>query len=132
MKKGEDFGELAKRYSEGQTAKQGGDMGAFERGQLPKPLEDQVFKMNANDLTDVIQTKAGFEIMQSGSITYQAGQQPIRKSRKRNHQYILSPTNAARSCAAISANCAKQSYVTIKPGYVDSAAVGGNSWASKK
>ena len=34
VKDGEDFGELAKRFSDGSTAKQGGDLGTFERGQL--------------------------------------------------------------------------------------------------
>ena len=39
MKNGEDFGELAKRFSDGSTAKQGGDLGTFERGQLAANLE---------------------------------------------------------------------------------------------
>ena len=34
VKDGDDFGELAKRFSDGSTAKQGGDLGTFERGQL--------------------------------------------------------------------------------------------------
>ena len=46
--KGEDFAELAKRYSEGTTAKDGGDLGRFERGQLAPQLEDAVFKMDKN------------------------------------------------------------------------------------
>ena len=125
VKKGEDFGELAKRYSDGQTAKQGGDMGAFGRGQLAKSLEDQVFKMNRGDMTDVIQTKAGFEILRVEE-HYQAGEQPYDKVEGEisNKFYQDKMQPALRSYLA---ELREESYLTIKPGYVDSAAVGGNS-----
>src|SRR5277367_6463415 len=46
VKKGDDFNEIAKRYSEGSTAKdQGGDLGVFKRGVLSPQLNDVVFKM---------------------------------------------------------------------------------------
>ena len=125
IKKGEDFGELAKRYSDGQTAKQGGDMGAFGRGQLAKPLEDQVFKLNRGDMTDVIQTKAGFEILRVDE-HYQAGQQPFDKVENEitNKFYQDKMQPALRSYLA---ELREESYLTIKPGYVDSASTGGNS-----
>jgi peptidyl-prolyl cis-trans isomerase SurA len=125
IKKGEDFGELAKRYSDGQTAKQGGDMGAFGRGQLAKPLEDQVFKLNRGDMTDVIQTKAGFEILKVEE-HYQAGQQPFDKVENEitNKFYQDKMQPALRSYLA---ELREESYLTIKPGYVDSASTGGNS-----
>ena len=43
--KGEDFSEIAKRYSEGPTAQQGGELGTFERGQLDTQIEAEVFKV---------------------------------------------------------------------------------------
>ncbi|MGH9699904.1 MAG: peptidylprolyl isomerase, partial [Candidatus Acidiferrales bacterium] len=76
--KGEDFTQLATRYSEGSTAKQGGDLGTFERGQLSPQLEDVVFKMSKGQVTDVIQTKTGFEILKVED-HFQAGQQPVNK-----------------------------------------------------
>src|ERR1019366_7351691 len=57
VKNGEDFGELAKRFSDGSTAKQGGDLGTFQRGQLASNLEPTVFKLNKNDVTDVLPTQ---------------------------------------------------------------------------
>ncbi|MFZ1031670.1 MAG: peptidylprolyl isomerase, partial [Candidatus Acidiferrales bacterium] len=77
--KGEDFGELAKRYSEGSTAKdQSGDLGTYQRGQLSPQLEAVVFKMDKDQITDVIQTKTGFEILKVEN-HYQAGLQPMNK-----------------------------------------------------
>lgn len=60
VKDGEDFGEIAKRYSDGSTAKQGGFLGVYKRGELSKELEDRVFAMKKKDLTDVLDTKQGY------------------------------------------------------------------------
>ena len=76
--KGDDFNEIAKRYSEGSTAKDGGDLGTFQRGQLSPQLEGVVFKMDKGQITDVIQTKTGFEVLKVEN-HYQAGLQPLDK-----------------------------------------------------
>jgi peptidyl-prolyl cis-trans isomerase SurA len=60
VKDGEDFAEIAKRLSDGTTKEQGGYIGAFKRGELAKQLEDTVFKMKHNELTEVMETKQGF------------------------------------------------------------------------
>ena len=60
VKNGDDFGELAKRFSDGSTAKQGGDLGTFERGQLAPNLEALVFKLKRKDVTDVIPPRPVF------------------------------------------------------------------------
>src|SRR5207248_4210390 len=75
VKNGEDFGELAKHFSDGSTAKQGGDLGKFEHGQLAANIEQAVFLLKRLQTTDVIPTKTGFLILQVGE-HYEAGQQP--------------------------------------------------------
>jgi peptidyl-prolyl cis-trans isomerase SurA len=125
LKKGEDFAELARRYSDGPTAKDGGDLGAYQLGQLSKPLEDVVFKMNRGDLTDVIRTKAGFEIFRVNE-HFQSGLQPLEKVTNEiaNKLFMERMEPELRSYLA---ELREQSYLVIKPGYVDSAAVAGNS-----
>src|SRR6266446_4297299 len=54
---GEDFGEIAKRLSDGSTKSQGGFLGVYKRGELSKELEDKVFQMKRNQLTDVMETR---------------------------------------------------------------------------
>src|SRR3989449_9880622 len=44
VKDGEDFGEIAKRFSDGRTKSQGGFLAVSKRGELPKELELGVFK----------------------------------------------------------------------------------------
>ena len=72
VKDGEDFGEMAKRFSDSKTKTQGGFLGLYRRGELSKELEDKVFKMKKNELTEVTETKQGFLVLQVLSITTRA------------------------------------------------------------
>ena len=63
IKKGEKFTDVAKQYSKGPTAANGGDLGYFKRGTLAKQLEDTVFAMKPDTVTDPIRTKQGFVIL---------------------------------------------------------------------
>jgi peptidyl-prolyl cis-trans isomerase SurA len=121
--KGEDFDQLVKRYSEGSTAQQEGDLGAFERGQLSPQLEEAVFPLDKNQFTDVIQTKTGFEILRVRD-HYQAGLQPLEKVENEisNVLYRQKMDPAMRDYLGM---LREESYVLVKPGFVDSAAVTG-------
>jgi peptidyl-prolyl cis-trans isomerase SurA len=120
---GDDFAELAKRRSEGSTAQDGGELGSYERGQLAPQLADAVFKLDKNGVTDVIQTKTGFEVLQVNE-HYQAGLQPIDKVSDQitNILYKQKMDPAMRSYLA---ELREESYVTVKPGFTDTAAVPG-------
>jgi peptidyl-prolyl cis-trans isomerase SurA len=124
--KGDDFNEIAKRYSEGSTAKdRGGDLGTFPKGELDQKLEDVVFKMDKGQITDVIQTKTGFEILKVEN-HYQAGLQPVDKVENEimNRLYMEKMQPQMREYLA---QLREESYVMVKPGYTDSAAVAGAS-----
>jgi len=121
FKNGEDFGELAKHFSDGSTAKQGGDLGRFEHGQLASNIEQAVFALQRLQTTDVIPTKTGFLILQVGE-HYAAGQQPEEKIdneiQDRLYNERLRPT-----LRAYLETLREDSYVAVKPGYTDTAAV---------
>jgi peptidyl-prolyl cis-trans isomerase SurA len=63
LRGGAAFDEIAKKYSDGPSAQQGGDLGLFKRGTLAKELEDKTFAMKVGDTTDVIRTKQGYVIL---------------------------------------------------------------------
>ncbi|HXN21069.1 MAG TPA: peptidylprolyl isomerase [Candidatus Binatus sp.] len=123
--KGEDFNEIAKHFSEGSTAKDGGELGTFELGMLSKQLEDIVFKLDKGQMTDVIQTKTGFEVLKVEA-HYQAGLQPLDKVENEimNRIYGQKMQPTMREYLG---QLREQSYVMVKPGYTDSAAVPGAS-----
>jgi len=124
IKEGEDFATLAKRFSDGSTAQQGGFLGTYKRGELAKQLEEQVFGMKKNQLTDVIETKQGFLILQVLE-RYEEGEQPFEKVENEimDHLYTERMEPALREYLK---TLREQSYVVVKPGYQDMAG-GGNS-----
>jgi peptidyl-prolyl cis-trans isomerase SurA len=121
--KGEDFSALAKRYSQSTSAQDGGELGTYERGQLAKQLEDAVFGLDKGQFTDVIQTKTGFEILKVED-HFQAGLQPLEKVEGEitNILYRQKMQPALRTYLA---QLREESYVQVKPGYTDTAAVPG-------
>ncbi len=121
---GEDFGEIAKRYSDGATAKQGGYLGIYKRGELSKELEDTVFKMKRNDLTEVMETKQGFLIIQVLE-HYDEGEQSLAKVENEINEKLYSQ-RMEPALREYLKTLREESYVVIKPGYQD-AAGGGNS-----
>jgi len=62
-RKGENFAELAKKYSEGPTKDSGGDLGYFSKGQMLKPFEDAVFKMKKGEISGLVRTPLGYHII---------------------------------------------------------------------
>jgi peptidyl-prolyl cis-trans isomerase SurA len=123
--KGEDFNEIAKHFSEGSTAKDGGVLGVFEHGQLSKQLEDIAFKMDKGQMTDVIQTKTGFEVLRVEA-HFQAGLQPLDKVENEIMNRIYSQ-KMQPTMREYLGQLREQSYVMVKPGYTDTAAVPGAS-----
>ncbi len=65
LKKGEDFQKLAKLYSEDPaSAKRGGDLGFTQRGDLVPEYETVAFNLKDGEISDIVQTKFGFHIIQ--------------------------------------------------------------------
>jgi peptidyl-prolyl cis-trans isomerase SurA len=121
---GDDFAAMAKRFSDGGTAQQGGYLGVYKRGELSKELEDIVFTMKKNQVTDVIETKQGFLILKIME-HYTEGEQPfeIVEPEIMDHLYSEHMEPAMREYLK---TLREQSYVVVKPGYQEVAG-GGNS-----
>ncbi len=122
---GENFGEIAKRMSDGSTKDQGGYLGTYKRGELAKQIEDKVFAMKHNQLTDVLETKQGYLILEVLE-HYDEGQQAFEKVKERimNQLYEEHMQPAMHDYLK---TLREQSYVVIKPAYVEAAGGAGNS-----
>jgi len=65
IKSGEDFGFLAKTYSEDPgSAGEGGDLGFFNRGDMAKEFTAYAFKLKAGETSPVFETEFGYHILQ--------------------------------------------------------------------
>ena len=63
LEEGESFAELAVRYSEGQTALDGGGLGWRKGSQLPTLFAETVVGLSAGQVSQPIQTGSGFHIV---------------------------------------------------------------------
>jgi parvulin-like peptidyl-prolyl isomerase len=57
-----DFKERARRYSVGVTAATGGDLGFFQRGDLPEDFEKAIFSLKTGQLSEPFESGFGFHI----------------------------------------------------------------------
>jgi peptidyl-prolyl cis-trans isomerase D len=65
-KKGTPFEELAKKFSEDKaSAKEGGDLGLFPRGQMVGPFEEAAFGLAPGEVSEVVETPFGFHIIRT-------------------------------------------------------------------
>jgi len=63
-KRGDDFAELARNYSEDRaTGERGSDLGWFGRGTTPKPFDDVVFSLQPGEIGGLAATDDGFHIV---------------------------------------------------------------------
>ncbi|KAI8379610.1 peptidyl-prolyl cis-trans isomerase pin1 [Radiomyces spectabilis] len=61
---GEDtLSALATNYSDCSSAKRGGDLGYFERGQMQKPFEDATFNLQVGELSKPVWTDSGVHLI---------------------------------------------------------------------
>jgi len=60
---GADFAELAKQYSEGPDAADGGLMGWVSRGDLVPELENAAFALAEGGISEIIETQWGFQLL---------------------------------------------------------------------
>jgi peptidyl-prolyl cis-trans isomerase SurA len=118
--KGGDFAELAKKYSGGQTAAQGGELGLFKRGVLAQVLEDQTFSLKAGESTQPIRTRQGFVILKVTEHD-QAGPAPMKDVEPQIQEaiYMQQMQPALREYLT---KLREDSYINLAPGFVDSGA----------
>ena len=118
--KGAKFEEVAKKSSDGPSAPQGGDLGYFKRGMLAKELEDRTFVMKTGEPSDVIRTKQGFVILEVTE--HQAEGVPTMKEVEPKIQDAIYMEKLQPALRAYLTKLREESYIDIKPGYVDSGA----------
>jgi len=120
---GDDFHQVAALYSQGSSAKDGGNLGTFKKGELAPQIEAIVFQLGKGQITDVIQTRTGFEFIKVED-HLQAEVQPMDKVETQIRDTIYAQKMQPRIREYL-AELREQSYVIVKPDYTDSALLTG-------
>ena len=122
---GDDFNRVAQLYSQGSTAKDGGALGTFKKGELAPQIEAVVFQMNKGQISEVIQTRTGFEFLKVED-HFQAGLQPLDAVQAD----IFNTIHAQKTLPLMRdylGELREQSNIMVKAGYNDSALLSGSS-----
>ena len=120
VKAGGKFDDLAKAYSGGPTAEQGGDLGLFKRGALAKVLEDQTFGLKAGEATSPIRTRQGFVILKVTD--HQAAGVPALKDVEPQIQDAMYMQAMQPALRAYLTKLREDAYIDIHSGFVDTGA----------
>jgi peptidyl-prolyl cis-trans isomerase SurA len=120
IRAGASFDEIAKKYSDGPSAAEGGALGVFERGKLAKTLEDKTFAMKTGEVSDVIRTKEGYIILRVDE-HQSAGTPPLKEvlPRIEDALYYQKLQPALRVYLT---KLREEAYIKYAPGYVDTGA----------
>jgi len=86
VKAGKDFADLSRKYSEGPSAKNGGDLDFFTREAMVKEFTDATFALQkVGDTSDLVRTQYGFHIIKlTGRKQYKDEDQRRLKSQLRS------------------------------------------------
>ncbi|XP_047317259.1 peptidyl-prolyl cis-trans isomerase Pin1-like [Impatiens glandulifera] len=57
------FSDVATRQSDCSSAKRGGDLGSFGRGQMQKPFEEATYSLKVGEISEIIETDSGVHII---------------------------------------------------------------------
>jgi peptidyl-prolyl cis-trans isomerase SurA len=124
-RKGEKFDDLVRDYSDAASKKEMGELGFFKRGELGKQIENMVFSMERNTVTDPIRVEKGFLILR-----VEERFKPGQASFEEVEQDIINRLYQPRMQPAIRTYLTKlrqDAFLEIKDGYVDTQAAPGKS-----
>ncbi|MGB6474166.1 MAG: peptidylprolyl isomerase [Candidatus Sulfotelmatobacter sp.] len=118
--KGASFEDIAKKYSDGASAADGGPLGVFKRGVLAKELEDKTFAMKPGEVSGVIRTKQGYVILKV--IEHQDAGIPPLKTAEPRIQDALYYQKLQPALRAYLTKLREEAYIKYSPGFVDTGA----------
>ena len=92
-RQGKDFGELARKYSEGPSKSEGGDLGYFSEGQMDKPFEEAAFKLKKDEISDLVRSRFGYHIIRVEDIK-EKRTKPLEEVREQIAEILLKNSSA--------------------------------------
>jgi peptidyl-prolyl cis-trans isomerase SurA len=117
LKAGQRFAEVAKKYSEGPNAEQGGDVGFMKEGTLAPDIAAAVAKLDPNEFSNPIQTRYGYVLLKVLE-RYSPGIPKFEEVEQRVNEVLYDQQMQPRLREYMT-QLRKESYIYRAPGYVD-------------
>jgi len=117
IKAGQKFSEVAKKYSDGPSAEQGGDVGMLKEGTLAPDIAAAVGKLDVNEFSNPIQTKYGYIILKVME-RYSPGIPKFEEVEQRVDEVLYNQKMEPRLREYLT-QLRRESYIYRAPGYTD-------------
>jgi peptidyl-prolyl cis-trans isomerase SurA len=117
---GGDFAQLARSFSDGTTASEGGELGTYHRGDLSSVLEEKTFPLKTGEFTAPILTRQGYIILKvvqhipGGAKPYKEVMQDVEEA-----YYMSRMEPAIRDYLT---KMREEAFIQLKPGFADTGA----------
>jgi len=118
--KGQRFADLARDNSDASTAKDGGALGGYKKGDLNKAIEDAVWNLPRGAVTEPIKIPTGYEIFKVEDHT-KAGLAPLADVKGEIENALYGPKMQPQVRQYLT-RLRTQAFLQIKPGFVDTGA----------
>ena len=117
LKAGQRFAEIAKKYSDGPGAEQGGEVGFMKEGSLAPEIAAVVAKLDLNEFSNPIQIRYGYIILKVLE-RYSPGIPKFEEVEQRVNE-VLYDQRMQPNLRQYMTRLRKESYIYKAPGYVD-------------
>jgi parvulin-like peptidyl-prolyl isomerase len=107
-----NFADMAKKYSQDNTAQRGGDLGVFPRGMMVKPFGDAVAALKPGQISPLVETQYGYHIIQRSSWD-QAKAQYVAQAGNRTRQ-VAESTYIAQTAKEADVKAKDDAAATVK------------------
>lgn len=121
--RGERFSDLARDNSDANTAKAGGVLGAYKKGELMKQIEDAVWNLPKGGVTKPIKIPTGFEILKVEDHT-KAGLESLDEAKPEIQNVLYGPKMQPMVREYLT-QLRKAAFLQIRAPYVDTGAAPG-------
>jgi parvulin-like peptidyl-prolyl isomerase len=112
LKEGGDFDGLAKEFSQGPNAVNGGDMGYVTQGQMLEVLDNVIFKLKPGEFSEPVKSEIGYHIFKVEDIKY--GKQATYEEVSKDIQLMLFQEKFKAQVSEWLAGLKKKAYISIK------------------
>lgn len=119
-KRGDRFSDLARNNSDAATAKEGGALGGYKKGELNKAIDDAVWDLKKGGVTAPVKIATGYEIFKVEDHT-KAGLAPLVDVRGEIENALYGPKMQPKVREYLTGLRA-QAFLQIKPGFIDTGA----------
>lgn len=117
LNQGEAFEEMAKEYSEGPTASDGGKIGSFNKGTMNTGLEAAAFSIDIGTHSEIVESSYGFQIIKTLN-RFDASVKPMDEVRPQIAE-ALYQRKARPEMEEFVKELVRDSYIFISPKYAE-------------